>query len=108
MPASRTSIAQEQLEGLKAIWGLKAKLQIKPEATGAPGSGPLLRDFLQQQQQLPGGAGSSQQQLQLQQQLWQQARGSRLQQQQQHVGPLQVGSYQAIAEGAEADAAMHI
>jgi hypothetical protein len=49
-PTSRPSLAQEQLEGLKAIWDLKAKLQIKPDATGCPGAGPLLRDFLLQQQ----------------------------------------------------------
>jgi hypothetical protein len=87
-PVSRTSLAQEQLEGLKAIWDLKAKLQIRPDATGSPGSGPLCRDFLQQQQQLTPAESRAQHQQQ--------------QQQQQH---LQAGQYWPIAEN---DAAMHI
>lgn len=85
-PASRTSLAQEQLAGLKAIWDLKAKLQIKPDATGSPGSGPLLRDFLQQQQQQQQGMFA----------------GNGVQQQQMQGGP-----YWAIAES-HSDAAMHI
>jgi hypothetical protein len=88
-PVNRTSLAQEQLEGLKAIWNLKAKLQIRPDATGSPGSGPLCRDFLQQQQQLPPAESRAQ-------------HPQRPQQQQQHH---QGGQYWAIAEN---DAAMHI
>jgi len=83
---NRTSLAQEQMDGLKAIWGLKAKLQVKSDASGSPAaSGPLMQDQLLQQGPVQG-AGVHQQQ----------------QQQQRQLGP---GPYWAIAE---IDTAMHI
>lgn len=80
---NRTSLAQEQMDGLKAIWGLKAKLQVKSDASGSPASGPLTQDQLLQQGAVPGA-------------------GVHQQQQQRQLGP---GPYWAIAE---ADTAMHI